>query len=468
MLEFKSFSIKNLLSVADFIKGNKFVCCDLSLGCLLMWHNGKDPKFAVWDDTLIVELNYGGDITFAYPIGKNADGAITEIERYTKSLDMPMKIYCATQKQAEDLKTRFDCGVCYSFGSEWSDYIYSASEIAKFKGRKFNGQRNHINKFNKSFPDAVFEEISDNDKVGIEKMLALYAREHDKMEGIEKKELRATKDLLAHYRDLGLDGYIIKVGGEVAGFTIGEVIGDTLVIHVEKALKKYEGIYPALFNAFVRHIVSRETEVNFVDREDDSGDVGLRISKRQYHPIRMLDKYYVRIHTPVAKVKNLPDISGTGVFLGEILESDKREYRMLSVDAENNKMWGYDYRDDGIIDAEIDDDTFYKDQLEDRVYGESLNFAVRENAGGKLIGEVIIYNFTATDKGEIGCRIAKEFHGRGIGSKAFALAAKWAKTELGITLVAKRYKENVASEKMIKGAGFRFIKEEGRFHYYEL
>lgn len=41
------------------------------------------------------------------------------------------------------------------------DYVYDADSMISLSGRQYNGQRNHINRFKRSFPDWTFEEISD-------------------------------------------------------------------------------------------------------------------------------------------------------------------------------------------------------------------------------------------------------------------------------------------------------------------
>ena len=36
-------------------------------------------------------------------------------------------------------------------------------------------------------------------------------------------------------------------------------------------------------------------EVSFINREEDMGDLGLRTSKKSYHPIELLKKYTIEV-----------------------------------------------------------------------------------------------------------------------------------------------------------------------------
>ena len=86
---------------------------------------------------------------------------------------------------------------------------------------------------------------------------------------------------------------LLRVNGRVAGFSAGEIVGDTLIIHIEKADIAYEGVYQALVNEYAKCFVT--PGVRYINREEDAGDEGLRRSKESYHPVRLLEKYLVQI-----------------------------------------------------------------------------------------------------------------------------------------------------------------------------
>jgi hypothetical protein len=79
----------------------------------------------------------------------------------------------------------------------------------------------------------------------------------------------------------------------MVGYTIAEDLGDrTVVIHFEKGIDRYKGVYQAVNQMFLAHNAQRFDTVN---REQDMGMPGLRRAKETYHPVRFLKKYLIRL-----------------------------------------------------------------------------------------------------------------------------------------------------------------------------
>ena len=95
-------------------------------------------------------------------------------------------------------------------------------------------------------------------------MLKKYELEHNINTLMKSYELKGTKMLLDSFLDLNLIGAYITINDEIVSFTISEVINDTLIIHVEKALKKIDGIYPLTFNYFVKMINEKYTNIKYI------------------------------------------------------------------------------------------------------------------------------------------------------------------------------------------------------------
>lgn len=456
MLKFEPFSIQTLQNALPYIKNSDIICNDLSMGSLFMWWANRDLRFCVWNNTLTVRITMGEQTAFSWPVGENVDDMINELLEYTKENHLPLRFFAIDDKTLEKIQNDKRLkNAMYSYDRKWSDYVYSVEEMKTFKGRKFSGQRNHINNFKKLYGEPNIRFLTSEDLPGVEKMLEEYKFEHTDKNKLESFELKQTKRLLSVYESLGMYAAGLFVGDEIAAFTIGEVVGDMLLISVEKALKRYKGAYPTIYSGFVNLMDKQfNSSLKIVNREDDSGDKGLRTSKMQYHPIGLVNKYVVHIDAPIKRVDSLPEIDAKSVVLTPFCETDKKAYLDLNLDVENNRYWGYDYRKDGGITEPLTEDTFYNDTMFDIEVGDSINFAIRESSSGEMIGEVILWNFTADNYAELGCRIKPCYHNKGYGKAAFKAAADFAENTLGLKVYARCFHENLPSYKMIISSGF--------------
>lgn len=468
MLTFEPFSVSALKKYIRYIKSNPSLCSDLSAGYLYMWHDGADVRFCEWNGTFTVRQTIGEQPAFSYPIGNDPDGMISEIKEYARSNRLPLRFFAVDKNTLEIILSNTSLSpAMYAYDRRWSDYIYSFEEAMTFQGKKYSGQRNHINKFKKLYGEPDIRFLTENDIPEIDNMLKEYKKEHPDGNAIERIELEKTKQLADVYRELGLYAAGLFVNGKLAAFSIGEVVGDMLIIDVEKALTCYEGIYPAMYSGFV-NIISEKFggPLKYVNREDDSGDAGLRTSKMQYHPILIENKYLVHVSTPAVRAKNPVTLKSGNVYLTEFRETDRQAYLRLNTDIENNRWWGYDYREDETITGPIDENTFYDSVMYDMQAGDSVNFAIRLSENGEMIGETILWNFTSVSTAELGCRILPEYHGNGYGKAAFGAAAEYASNALNVTVFARCDINNTASERMITANGFSPVCDKNEYRYF--
>ena len=79
------------------------------------------------------------------------------------------------------------------------------------------------------------------------------------------------------------------VGERVVAFTIGsEITEDTFDVHIEKAFPDVDGAYPMINQQFVKNELSK---YEYVNREEDLGEPGLRKAKQSYRPVMMVERY---------------------------------------------------------------------------------------------------------------------------------------------------------------------------------
>jgi uncharacterized protein len=164
------------------------------------------------------------------------------------------------------------------------DYLYLRQELAELTGRKFQKKRNLIKAFinNYNYEGRPLLEKYLPDALGI---LEAWQQEHD-----SPGDYIAAKEALEKSEELQLCGGIYYADGQPAAYSLGEELacGTSFVIHFEKALNRYKGLYQFVNQAFASIISDPYTTLN---REQDLGQEGLRHAKLSYRPSGFVEKF---------------------------------------------------------------------------------------------------------------------------------------------------------------------------------
>ncbi len=459
MLKFKKFTEKDLNLLQKYTLISPHLVCDLSCGVMLMWRKTFNQEFCVYNDTLIIKACYSGaKCCFFPPIGKDIDGALKQIEDYAIKNELPLTFNCCDENFLKFLSEKYS--VTYFNNRKWSDYLYDYSEMENFAGRKFGGQRNHINKFKKTYPNYLYKVMKVSDLDSVRSFLKEYATFHKDMKRVEKEEYNNTFDLLNNFKSKKFIGGMIFLGKKLIAISIGEYVGKMLVIHTEKALGGYSGVYPTMFNEFVKH--SKKDGIIYVNRQDDAGDEGLRTSKTQYKPIKLVDKNFVTVKSPF-NIEKRPVIVGEKVILAPITKKDAQTYYNLNVNKTLNKYWGYDYKKDH---TKVEINTFYNVQKADFKNKTNMCLKIVDKKSKIMVGEVVFYNFDYQNNVEIGFRLFKKYQKKGFASESVNLACNYIENVLKKSAVAKTYKQNQASQKVLLNNCFEKTSEDKKYFYF--
>ena len=462
MLKFKTLPRKNIKSIMKYVKQNNEKICDFSQGVIYMWYDYFRYEYAIHNGMLILKVGDKNAPTFFPPVG-NGDflDAVSQIEKYCIENEYAIKFSFLCKETADILIERYkDFTVSSGFNRNFSDYVYRYEDIKTFKGKKYNGQRNHINGFKKAYPNYQYKTITKKTIPQLIEFLEVYKKEHKNMKGIEKHEYLNTLKLVKNLKIKDFIGGYLEVDGKIVAFSVGEYVKDTLIIHIEKALTEYKGVYPTMFNEFVKH--SEKDGVIYINREDDSGDMGLRYSKMQYRPSHMIDKYFVKINS-FMKDFTPTTLKGESVYLSQIKKADAENYYKLNAAVKNNKWWGFDYKK---LNTNPTKDYFYKLQKDDFKEKFNLCFAIREKGKKDLIGEVILYKFSFDGFVEVGIRLFKKYQGKGYAKESILLISEFVKG-LGLKLKARCYKQNLPSKKLFENLGFILTAQTDKFYCFQ-
>ncbi|MBR0188837.1 MAG: GNAT family N-acetyltransferase [Clostridia bacterium] len=453
---------RNIDPIRPFIKRYGGIFSDLTLGTRFMWGDEFNIEYAVINDTLIMRETFSKHASFYYPLGKDVEGGIAAIEEYCKQTgEGTVTFGCLTDEQAAELSKRY-AGAEIKNYRDWCDYIYPAEQFLTYAGKKLSGQRNHVNKFKRLYKDYHVRLITENDIPAVKDFLREYEKEND-ITGFAAEEEPRVYDLLDNMKSLDQFGIFVTVGEKIVSVSVGEIVGETLFVQVEKGLKEYEGVYPFTAQEFAKTFAT--DGVTKINREEDCGDLGLRVSKTQYHPSEIKPKNYVVARSAFMLIAPPVFFETDRLTVTDILREDKAIYAKLYTDDKINEFYGYDYRQD-LGKNKPDGDYFFKFMLTLKAKKEEYSLAVRLD--GKMIGEIVFYNFDYSGSAEIGFRFFTEYQGKGYALESVKAAIDYAFRQGFNKITCRHFKENARSEKLILKLGFSFTREDETHKFYEL
>lgn len=464
MLNYQTVTQRTAPTLRRYYENCDYRLCEYSVGTKLMWREELKPEWAEVSGCLVVRNEFEGAKVFDYPVvgpGGDEDAALQAVEEDCFERGIPLVFSIIPDSKAHVLLERYPFVHVYNIRT-WKDYLYNQSDLAHFSGRRYSGQRNHIHKFRQCCPNAEFRLLGADSQEDIEDFWTRYDAEFGKSD--EKKavnELRYAKRMMRMAGKKWFRCGAFYDGGKIIAVALAEKCGETLIMHIEKALYSYEGIYPAFVQAFAG---ACGADVRYINREDDAADRGLRTSKLQYRPVELASKYCMRpINDLQEHIHEFPVLKTERLVLDEIKEPDIPAYNKLVLDRERNRWWGYD--DEGSLPGPVQYDSFYRVAKNDWENHNAVNFALRLD--GKLIGEAVIYNFDFRGGAEIGCRILEQYAGNGYGTEAFQAVADWALYKVHmVKVIAKCYHENAASFHMLSSC-MKSTGHDETFDYFE-
>lgn len=252
-----------------------------------MWREYFGNKFTVVDGTIIFSSDLKDGLCFSYPIGRNPEKALDEIDSHCKEAGIS-PVFCTINKKELPLLLERYGNCTVDSDRDWFDYLYEKDAMLNLAGRKYGTPRNHINKFKKLYPNHSFEPITEENIPELVEFSEKFTFHSEKDESANL-ELQMCIEVLKNYDLYGMIGGALRVDEKIIAYSIGEIVGDTIFSHIEKADTSYHGAYQMLTNQFLRMYASGE-EIKYVNREEDCGDEGLRKSKLSYHPVELIEK----------------------------------------------------------------------------------------------------------------------------------------------------------------------------------
>ena len=296
MLTFRPLQLEDLPKLRQFFGYSGSRICDTTPGTIFIWRDMYCTEWAVFDGSLYFKVIYPGlGESFTLPLGGGRTEHFRQIADYCCNRGIPIAFYPVPKDELDRLQQFFPGSTATAERNNF-DYLYRAEDLKYFRGKKLSGQRNHVNKFLKTYANWAFRPITEESIPAVKEFLARYASQWDKPSPSFHEDIQKTNEILDHFSTYDLLGGMLLAEGEIVGFSLGEVVGDTLFTHIEKAERTIQGGYQMLVGQFAQQFATES--VQFINREDDTGDTGLRTSKLSYHPVSLLEKYTVVVTDP--------------------------------------------------------------------------------------------------------------------------------------------------------------------------
>ena len=231
MLEVHPLQLEDLPRLRPFFNYSRSRICDTTPGAVFIWRDIYQAEWAIYGGSLYFKVEYPQlGTTFTLPLGGGRPEHFKEIAGYCCRRNMPIAFYPVPKDELEQLQTFFPASTAVAERDNF-DYLYRAEDLKYFRGKKLSGQRNHVNKFLKTYSNWLFRTITPEDIPAVKEFLDRYASRWDKSAVTFHEDIAKTHEVLDNYQTYDLLGGILLVEGRVVGFSLGEIIGDTVHPH---------------------------------------------------------------------------------------------------------------------------------------------------------------------------------------------------------------------------------------------
>lgn len=297
LLSFKPVTADSIPAIKKILSKSGSRSCDYTVGGIVMWTSLFDYQYCIVQNTLFIKSlseDGSGRTAFLFPAGDMpAQRKIELLRSYCRHEGIPLLLTAVPEDIMDSLRPFAPASITEL--TDWADYIYDATALASLTGKAYNKKRNHVNRFVADNPGYVLEDITAANRAELRRFFDGLGIESAKADPeMAEFEWSCCADAIDRFADYGFTGALLRQGdGRIAAFTMGEISGDTLVLHIEKIEHLVPGAGEAINKMFAEKMLALHPSLRYINREDDAGDPGLRQAKLTYHPAFMLRKYNV-------------------------------------------------------------------------------------------------------------------------------------------------------------------------------
>jgi uncharacterized protein len=289
-LDFQEITLRDKEWIDPLLKLSQRGSLEYSFTTTFVWRNIYGFQAARMDDYFLLRAGTCNP-SYLFPAGSGSLApVIRALQEDAKRSGVPLTFNTMLPDGKAMLEALYPGKFAFESWRDGADYIYETQALATLAGKKLGAKRNHIHRFLENNPDWQYEPLTQRNLNEARMMNLAWCIQNGCAEDMAiSDEYCAVESAIRHFDELGLSGGLIRAGGKVIAFSIGEPLSeDTYIVHFEKAYAEIQGSYPMINQQFVLHNCM---DYPFVNREEDAGVEGLRRAKLSYNPVRLVEKY---------------------------------------------------------------------------------------------------------------------------------------------------------------------------------
>jgi len=297
-LDFQDITIKDKEWIDPLLKLSPRGSLEYNFTTTFVWRNIYGFQAARMDDYFLLRAGTCNP-SYLFPAGTGPlDPVIRALQEDARQAGVPLTFNTVLPDGKAMLEAFYPGKFAFEFWRDGADYLYETQALATLAGKKLGAKRNHIHRFLENNPDWQYEPLTQRNLNEARIMNTAWCIQNGCAEDMAiSDEYCAVESAIRHFDELGLSGGLIRAGGKVIAFSIGDPLSDdTFIVHFEKAYSEIQGAYPMINQQFVLHHCM---DYPFVNREEDAGVEGLRRAKLSYNPLRLVEKYTATLKEPI-------------------------------------------------------------------------------------------------------------------------------------------------------------------------
>ncbi|MBE5759019.1 MAG: DUF2156 domain-containing protein [Clostridiales bacterium] len=286
MLAFKPITLEDRAWMENYLQKDSFECMEYSFTFNYIWQDVYGYCAAEEDGFLIIMSRYPGYETYTYAGDGDISVLLPKLLQDAEERGNRFRLFSMTEKKKQEIEAAFPGKFIFTQDRDNADYIYEAEKLQTLAGKKLHGKRNHINRFLTKYENWRYEEITKENIADCLQINRLWYEGKDRSDNeTAQGEILALKRLFDSFEELQMKGAIIYVDEKPAAYAVGDALNDEIfMVHFEKALTQYDGIYALINREFAKNAAAG---FRYINRQEDIGEEGLRKAKLSYYPERL-------------------------------------------------------------------------------------------------------------------------------------------------------------------------------------